>query len=73
MCPVDPDCRGFGDKIPIPLFKLQQHIAFRHLEKEVRDCAFHLGITDRPRTRDDRKILATRITISIAQEVGEVE
>jgi len=71
-CPIDYNCK-VGDAIPIPLYKLQPHIAFRHLENEIRDCAYRLEITDRPRTKDDRKTLATRITITIAQEVGELE
>jgi len=71
-CPVDPNCKGFGDRIPLPLFKLQPHIAFKHLEDEIRDCAFQLGITDRPRTKDNRLTLATRIAIKIAQEIGEI-
>ncbi len=72
-CPVIPNCSGFGDKIPLPLYKLQPHIAFKHLENEIRDCAYRLGITDRPRTRDNKLTLATRITITIAQEVGVLE
>ena len=73
MCPIDPNCPGYGDRIPLPLFKLQPHIAFKHLEDEVRDRAFQLGITGRPRTKDHRLTLATRIAIKIAQEVGEKE
>ena len=71
-CPVISNCPGYGDRLPIPLFKLQPHIAFKHLEDEVRDCAFRLGITDRPRTKDHRLTLATRITIKIAQEIGVI-
>jgi len=72
-CPVKKDCSGFGDKIPIPLFKLQPHIAFKHLDGEIRDCAYRHGITDRPRTKDNRLTLATRIAYKIAEEVGEKE
>ena len=72
MCPIDQNCKGFGDRIPLPLFKLQPHIAFKHLEDEIRDCAFQLGITNRPRTKDNRLTLATRIAIKIAQEIGEI-
>jgi len=71
QCPIDPNCPGYGDKIPLPLYKLQPHIVFKHLENEIRDCAYRRGITDRSRTRDDRKTLATRISFSVAQEVGE--
>ena len=73
MCPVDPNCSGYGDRIPIRLFKLQPHIAFRHLEDEIRDCAFRLGITDRTRTKDNRLTLATRIAYKIALENDEME
>ena len=71
-CPIDPKCLGYGDILPIRLFKLQPHIAFKHLEDEIRDCAFRLGITDRPRTKDHKLTLATRITIKIAQEMGVI-
>ena len=73
MCPINPNCIGYGDKLPLPLFKLQPHIAFKHLEDEIRNCAYQLGITDRPRTRDHRLTLATRIAIKIAQEAGVEE
>jgi len=71
MCPVDDNCKGYGDRLPIPLFKLQPHIAFKHLESEIRNCAFRMGITDRPRTKDNRITLATRIAFKIAQEIEE--
>ena len=70
-CPVDSNCPGYGDRTPIQLYKLQPHIAFKHLEHEVRDCAYRRGITDKPRTKDNRYTLATRITVSVAQEIGE--
>ncbi len=70
-CPVVQNCLGFGDKLPLPLFKLQPHIAFKHLEDEIRNCAYQLGITDRPRTKDNKLTLATRIAYKIAEEVGE--
>jgi len=70
MCPIDPKCLGYGDRLPLPLFKLQPHIAFKHLEDEIRNCAFRLGITDRPRTKDNKFTLSTRIAVKIAQKEG---
>jgi len=72
MCPVDPNCSGYGDRLPIPLFKLQPHIAFKHLEDEIRNCAYRLGVTDRPRTKDNKLTLATRISYKIAMENNEI-
>ena len=70
LCPI-PNCKGFGDGSLIPLFKLWKHLAYRHLEDEIRDCAFKLGITSRPRTRDYREVLVTRIAFSVAESEKE--
>ena len=70
-CPIENNCNGYGDRIPIRLYKLQPHIVFRHLEDEIRNCAFRLGITDRPRTKDNRITLATRIVKKIEEDVEE--
>jgi len=72
-CPVNLNCPGYGDRLPIPLFKLQPHIAFKDLEDEIRNCAYRLGITDRPRTKDNKLTLATRIAYKISQENNEME